>query len=218
MRGLNIEFEAHWLELNELRDHDLGDYSLLDSAQAALGALRLLVYAVQPGVQHDADLETQALELLEPLVSRPRHSDCRGEPRWLRSAEAFLRARFRESVSLRDAARGGGAPGPSGTRLPAATRLPCEQIPPKSAPCRGESAGDGWRITGAGLPGCRLRRPASFFAKLFRRGWSIPEETVAGPGFPAQLIQVCSPDAIRRAQAQACCRERHIDHHSPDGC
>jgi AraC family transcriptional regulator len=105
MRGLNIEFEVDWLELNELRDHDLGDYSLLDSAQAALGALRLLVYAVQPGVQHDADLETQALELLEPLVSRPRHSDYSGEPRWLRSAEAFLRARFRESVSLRDAAR-----------------------------------------------------------------------------------------------------------------
>jgi AraC family transcriptional regulator len=67
--------------------------------------LRLLVYAVQPGVQHDADLETQALELLEPLVSRPRDSDYCGEPQCLRLADAFLRARFRESVSLRDAAR-----------------------------------------------------------------------------------------------------------------
>jgi AraC family transcriptional regulator len=105
MRGLNIEFEAEWLALNELREHDLGDYSLLDSAQAALAALRLLVHAVQPGVQHDADLETQALELPESLMSRPRHSAYRGQPLWLRSAEAFLRARFRESVSLKDAAR-----------------------------------------------------------------------------------------------------------------
>jgi hypothetical protein len=80
MRGLNIEFEAEWLELNELRDHDLGDYSLLDSAQSAVAALRLLVYAVQPGVEHDASLGTQALELIELLVSRPRHSDYCGEP------------------------------------------------------------------------------------------------------------------------------------------
>jgi AraC family transcriptional regulator len=65
--------------------------------------------AFQHGDRVEADLETQALELLEPLVARPRPDQAAGPiPRWLRTAEDFLQARFRESVGLRHVAREAG--------------------------------------------------------------------------------------------------------------
>jgi AraC family transcriptional regulator len=108
MSGLNIEYETDWLERNELSERDLGECRLLDSAQAGLAGLRLLVNAIRPGDRDEADLEGQALELLEPLMSRPARSDSGPAPWWLRTAEAFLREHFRESISLRHVAREAG--------------------------------------------------------------------------------------------------------------
>jgi AraC family transcriptional regulator len=108
MRGLNIEFEPGWLERHGLREGDLGGYRPLDSARSRLAALRFLVTAFQPGDRVETELETQALELLEPLVA-PLARPTRGPvPRWLRTAEDFLRAHFRESVGLRHLAREAG--------------------------------------------------------------------------------------------------------------
>jgi AraC family transcriptional regulator len=105
MRGLNIEYEPGWLSRHELDERDLGDYRPLDSAPARLAALRFLATAFQPGDRADPDLETQALELLEPLVTRPARPAEGPVPRRLRAAEDFLRVRFREPVSLRHVAR-----------------------------------------------------------------------------------------------------------------
>jgi AraC family transcriptional regulator len=102
MLGLNIEFEPDWLVRHDLCESDLGGYRPLDSARVRLSALRFVATAFQPG--GESELDTQAVELLEPLAHL---SDGVGErfPRWLDRAEDFLRAHFREPVSLRDAAR-----------------------------------------------------------------------------------------------------------------
>jgi AraC family transcriptional regulator len=105
MRGLNIEYEPDWLNRYELDEKNLGGYRPLDSASACLAALRFLATACQPGDRADTDLETQALELLEPLVTRHARPAAGPVPRWLATAEDFLRARFREHVSLRHVAR-----------------------------------------------------------------------------------------------------------------
>jgi AraC family transcriptional regulator len=104
MRGLNIEYGPDWLGRNELSAPDLGGYQPLDSARARLAAQRFLVTAFQPDERSEADLETQALELLEPLVARPGQPAPGPAPRWLGRAEEFLGTRFRESVGLRHVA------------------------------------------------------------------------------------------------------------------
>jgi AraC family transcriptional regulator len=104
MRGLNIEYEPCWLERHGLREADLGGYRPLDSARGRIAALRLLATAFQAGSRAEADLETQALELLAPLASQPGWPVPEAQPRWLTRAEDFLQARFRESISLRDVA------------------------------------------------------------------------------------------------------------------
>jgi AraC family transcriptional regulator len=108
MRGLNVEYEPAWLEAHGLRESDLGGYRPLASARARLMALRLVATAFRGGRGAEADLQTQALELLEPLVSRPGRPAPAPAPRWLRRAEDFLHAHFREPVTLRDAAREAG--------------------------------------------------------------------------------------------------------------
>jgi AraC-like DNA-binding protein len=108
MRGLNIEYEPYWLERHGLSERDLGGYRPLDSALTCLASLRFLATAFQPGERAETELETQALEFLEPLVARPARSAAGSAPRCLGTAEDFLRARFRESVSLRDVARESG--------------------------------------------------------------------------------------------------------------
>jgi AraC family transcriptional regulator len=108
LRGLNIEYEPAWLQRHALAEGDLAGYRPLDSAGSRLGALRFLATAFGAGGRAEGDLETQALELLEPVVARPGRAGPGPAPRWLRTAEDFLRARFREPVSLRDAAREAG--------------------------------------------------------------------------------------------------------------
>jgi len=108
MRGLNIEYEPHWLERHGLREADLGSYRPLDSAQARMAALRLLATAFQSGRPAEADLETQGLELLAPLVNGPAWPHGDPVPPWLDRVEEFLQERFREAVSLRDVAQEAG--------------------------------------------------------------------------------------------------------------
>jgi AraC family transcriptional regulator len=106
MVGLNLEYAPGWLDRHGLKEADLGGYRMLaQSVWTRLAVLRLLCGAV--GVVADADLHSQGLELLEPLVRASSPDEYRA-PAWLRRAEEFLHGHFREPVSLRDAAREAG--------------------------------------------------------------------------------------------------------------
>lgn len=105
MRGLNIEYEREWLAKHSLSEADLGDYRPVASALARQAALHFITTAFQPGRPAENDLETQGLELLEPLVAPTAGSGVTPTPPRLKKAVDLLQARFRESVSLRDAAR-----------------------------------------------------------------------------------------------------------------
>jgi AraC family transcriptional regulator len=105
MRGLNIEYQAGWLERHELRAADPGGCRPLVSPTARLAALRFAAAAFQVGDQAVADLHTQGLELLALMASPLTGRGLGLERPWLGRAEEFLRAHFREPVSLRDAAR-----------------------------------------------------------------------------------------------------------------
>jgi AraC-like DNA-binding protein len=104
VRGLNIEYEPGWLEGHGLSEGDLGGYRPLDCASARLAALRLLTTAFQPGDRAATELETQALEFLDPVVAQPVALAGKPAPRWLRTVEDFLHARFQESIGLRHVA------------------------------------------------------------------------------------------------------------------
>jgi AraC family transcriptional regulator len=104
MRGLNIEYDPTWLHQHGLQADDLGGYLPLASAEARLAALRFAATAFQDGPGAEADLQTQALELLEPLAVQPGQPVAGPAPRWLRTAEDYLHAHFRQPVSLRDVA------------------------------------------------------------------------------------------------------------------
>jgi AraC family transcriptional regulator len=109
MLGLNLEFEPAWLEDHELTERSLGDYRLPEpTVWSRLAAVRLVCLALRPAAGAWAELHTQALELLEPLVRRAAPSTAAGCPGWLRRAEEFLHARFGSSISLRDVAREAG--------------------------------------------------------------------------------------------------------------
>jgi AraC family transcriptional regulator len=108
MRGLNVEYGPEWLARHGLRAADLGGFGVLDSPGDRLAALRFLAAASRPTGSAEEDLETRALELLEPLVAAAGAPDSGPAPHWLASAEEFLRSRFRESIGLRHAAREAG--------------------------------------------------------------------------------------------------------------
>ncbi len=167
-RGLNIEYELEWLSRHQLVESDLRDYRTFQSAQARLASLRFLATAFHPGQPVEADLETQALEFLAPLVKYNAIEP--NTPRWFRKADDFLHASFREPISLRDAAHEAGVHpvylarvfrrvhGCSVSeylrtlRLTAAARLVMQ----------GDSARPRRRR-------CRLRRPGTLLALLFHQ-------------------------------------------------
>lgn len=107
MLAFNLEFTPRWLERHELQARDLGSRLAPSvSLRSRLRALRLLRMAFQEGAE--ADLETQALEVLEPFAAGRAAANLLPVPRWLRRGEDFLRASFRDAISLRDAAREAG--------------------------------------------------------------------------------------------------------------
>jgi AraC family transcriptional regulator len=104
MVGLNLELEPGWLAGHDLRERDLGGYRPLDSPRARLDVTRLVTRVFQHDRCSPADLETQALELLAPLVSSNARPEPSPAPSWVRRAEVFLQDRFRDPISLRDVA------------------------------------------------------------------------------------------------------------------
>jgi AraC family transcriptional regulator len=107
--GFTLSYEPAWLELHGLTERDLGGHRLLPaSVWSRLASLRLLGRAFAPGPVAAADLETQALEMLEPLVQPSAARPPESAPPWLRRAEAFLHESFRSPVSLRSVAREAG--------------------------------------------------------------------------------------------------------------
>jgi AraC-like DNA-binding protein len=103
MVGLNVEYDQRWLEQHDLTLQPLENGPLPDSAHSGLMALRFLDAAFREGVMAEADIETLAIELMEPLF--PISIDIPAHPRWLRQAEDFLHERFSLPISLRDVAR-----------------------------------------------------------------------------------------------------------------
>jgi len=105
MLGLNIEYDAIWLERHELTEGDLGGYRPLDSVWSRLQTLHLLVDAFQEHAHAETNLETNAFELLVPLVKQSLGRERPDYPRWLRRAEEFIHGSFRSPIRLCLAAR-----------------------------------------------------------------------------------------------------------------
>jgi AraC family transcriptional regulator len=102
--GLTLSYAPAWLERHGLTERALGGHRMLDpSVWSRLASLRLLGRAFDPGPVAAADLETCALEMLEPLVKpEPRRFPC--DPCWLRRGEDFLHDHFRSPITLRSVA------------------------------------------------------------------------------------------------------------------
>jgi AraC family transcriptional regulator len=107
--GFTLELGPAWLHTHGLTEKALGGYRVIAPAvRSRLACLSLLAAAWRDGPCAAADLETQALELLE-LLLRPAAGPERGPaPPWLSRGEEFLRAHFRSPISLRQAAREAG--------------------------------------------------------------------------------------------------------------
>jgi AraC family transcriptional regulator len=105
MLGLNIEYDASWLDRHELGERDLGGYRPLESAWSSLAVLHLMAIAFRPGPHVAADVETKALELLDPLVKRSLGREQLACPVWLRRAREFLHDSFRLPLRVRVIAR-----------------------------------------------------------------------------------------------------------------
>jgi AraC family transcriptional regulator len=105
MLGLNVEYDAAWLERHELRERDLGSYRPLDSVWARLGALHLFAHAFRDAGHGEADLDGDALELLSPLIKQAFGHEQLPRPAWLRRAEEFIHDAFRAPLLVRDVAR-----------------------------------------------------------------------------------------------------------------
>jgi AraC family transcriptional regulator len=105
MLGLNVEYDQAWLERHQLQERDLGSYRLLDSLEGRLAVLQLLANAFAPGPQAAAEIESQALELLESLFEPKRGHQPLARPAWLRRAQELLHDGFRLPIRVRWVAR-----------------------------------------------------------------------------------------------------------------
>jgi AraC family transcriptional regulator len=103
--GFTLSYPPSWLELHGLTEKDLGGHRMLDqSVWSRLASLRLLGRAFDPGPVAAADLETRALEMLEPLVKPDAPRPSPADPHWLRRGEDFLHEHFRSPITLRSVA------------------------------------------------------------------------------------------------------------------
>ena len=105
MLGLNIEFDQNWLGRHELRERDLGGYQPVNTVWSRLAVLQLLATAFHQATPVEADLETKAVELLEPLVNGALGREPFSCPTWLRRAEEFIHGTFRTHIRLQAVAR-----------------------------------------------------------------------------------------------------------------
>jgi AraC family transcriptional regulator len=103
--GFTLSYAPAWLEQHGLTERALGDHRMLaPSVWSRLATLHLLGRAFDADPVAAGDLETCALEMLEPLVSpvAPQTSSC--DPAWLRRGEEFLHEHFRSPITLRSVA------------------------------------------------------------------------------------------------------------------
>jgi AraC family transcriptional regulator len=105
MLGLNIEYDHAWLERHELHECDLGGYRLLDSVWSRLAVLQLLANGFNAGAHTDADVETAALELLEPLIQSRMGREQLAYPVWLSRAREFLHESYHSPIRVHVVAR-----------------------------------------------------------------------------------------------------------------
>jgi AraC family transcriptional regulator len=105
MLGLNVEYEAGWLERHELSERDLGGHQPLNSVWSQLGALRLLAGAFREDKHTEAELDSNAFELLIPLIKRMFRREKLTRPGWLRRAEEFIHDSFRSPLRVHQIAR-----------------------------------------------------------------------------------------------------------------
>jgi AraC family transcriptional regulator len=107
--GFSLELGPAWLDAYGLTERALGGYQVMAaSARSRLACLSLLASAWRGGPCAAADLETQALELLELLLRPATGPECGPTPPWLPRGEEFLRAQFRSPIGLSEAAREAG--------------------------------------------------------------------------------------------------------------
>lgn len=105
MLGLNIEYDKDWLERHGLTESALGGYRTLTTIWSRLSVLRFLATAFTQEQVAFPELETQTLELLEPLVTGSTAPEPLHIPPWFSSVEALLREQFRSPLSLRTLAQ-----------------------------------------------------------------------------------------------------------------
>src|SRR5262245_15224273 len=105
MFGLNVEYSAEWLDAHGLRTQDLNRHHLLAGPAAQLRILRLLGGLFTDSSSAEADLQTAAFELVEPVLAREAAVRPARPARWLPRTEEFLRQSFRQPLSLRCVAR-----------------------------------------------------------------------------------------------------------------
>ena len=101
MLGLNIEIAQSWLDSLDLRERSLGGWQLLNSVEWRIRALRFLAFTGQFQTRLETDMETEALELLEPLLEVSRGIEQTRTPAWLRRAEELIRDLFQDPLTLR---------------------------------------------------------------------------------------------------------------------
>src|SRR5258707_505256 len=101
LTGLNIEASLEWLSAHQLSPDNLGSYAIIPCPTARLRALRMLLQAFTRPDSSVSDLETDAFEVLEPLISQRLSRQEPRPPRWLRRVEAFLNDSHPAQISLR---------------------------------------------------------------------------------------------------------------------
>jgi AraC family transcriptional regulator len=107
--GLTLELEPAWLAARGLTEKALGSYRAVTPGESSRLACLALLGATWPGGSRGpADIETHALELIELLLHPADPHPGGPAPPWLARGEEYLRARFRSSVGLNQAAREAG--------------------------------------------------------------------------------------------------------------
>jgi AraC family transcriptional regulator len=105
MLALNIEYDAGWLDRHELCECDLGGYRPMDSVWSSLAVLQILAIAFRPGLETPVDVETKALEILDPLVTPTLGRERLACPSWLRRARKLFHDTFRSPIRVHAAAK-----------------------------------------------------------------------------------------------------------------
>jgi AraC family transcriptional regulator len=98
--GVNIEAPFGWLEAHGFKAKELGDQRILSAISLKEAAIKTLAFASFANVNGD-EIESAAIEIVEPFLIESGSSRASENPKWLRRAEERLRSDFRSPLSLR---------------------------------------------------------------------------------------------------------------------